>query len=208
MRIHIGSLLILTCGAWQSVDQTLLKKWKSAAVIHYQITGVHKEREKVVFGDYEGKGDVTDTIKLEFDWDTKARKVIGEVKVIDEATQVANIKSDGTDCPPPSLNGKFERFKTVKTEVRASGQIRIDGLISFPPARVSNYPAGCSMRSIPGGEERDTLFVAAGGAEILAYTLPADPKLNRGASISADRKSYTVPGAENWIWTYTPTLVR
>lgn len=27
-------------------------------------------------------------------------------------------------------------------------------------------------------------------------------------TISADRKSFTVKGAENWVWTFTPTIVQ
>jgi hypothetical protein len=27
-------------------------------------------------------------------------------------------------------------------------------------------------------------------------------------SVAADRKSFSVPSAENWVWTYTPTLVQ
>jgi hypothetical protein len=27
-------------------------------------------------------------------------------------------------------------------------------------------------------------------------------------SVSADRKSFTMPGADNWSWTLTPTVVR
>jgi hypothetical protein len=34
-------------------------------------------------------------------------------------------------------------------------------------------------------------------------TMPGSP-----FAVAADRKSFSVKGASNWVWTYTPTLVQ
>jgi hypothetical protein len=60
------------------------------------------------------------------------------------------------------------------------------------------------MRAIPGGKEEAFLGVAGVDPQGLAMPIiPGGP-----FSVSADRKSFSVPGAGNWVFTYTPTLVQ
>lgn len=63
----------------------------------------------------------------------------------------------------------------LKQSVGMGQQIQLDGVRVYPAASVSNYPASCSMRSIPRGKDSDI-----------------SPTFNQN----------------NWVWTYTPTLVR
>jgi hypothetical protein len=60
------------------------------------------------------------------------------------------------------------------------------------------------MRSIPGGKEEAYLWVAGVGPE--ALDMPARP--GSPISVAADRKSFSVQAAGNWVWTYTPTLLQ
>ena len=60
------------------------------------------------------------------------------------------------------------------------------------------------MRAIPGGKEEALLWVSGLDPQGLAMPIVAGGPF----SVSADRKSFTVPGAGNWRWTYTPTLVQ
>jgi hypothetical protein len=69
---------------------------------------------------------------------------------------------------------------------------------------VSNYPGSCSMRSIPGAKEEAFLFV--GVADPAALGMPTHS--GGPIAIAADRKSFSVNGAENWVWTFTPALVQ
>ena len=83
-------------------------------------------------------------------------------------------------------------------------KIQIKGTRTYPPARVSNYPGSCSMQSIPGAKEDADLSV--GGADPAALggrIVPGGPLV-----IAADRKSFSMKGAGNWVWTFTPTLVQ
>ena len=198
----VASLLALPSAAQ---DMALAQKWQSAKLVKYQVEGLHKARVSVVYGDYEGKADVLDRVNVEFTWDAKKRAVVGEVKVTDAKTQLANIKSDKTNCPPPQLKGDYEHFQTVSHSMRLRDQIEIVGTRTYPAASVSNYPASCSMRSIAGGTEKAILHVNGMAPEVLAMPMmpPGGP-----LTISADRKSFTVKGAENWVWTFTPTIVQ
>jgi hypothetical protein len=197
----LASLVALQCGAQ---DPAAAQKWASAKLVKYRVEGVHAGRVPVVFGDNEGKADVSDRLTLEFTWDVRKRNVVGAVTVADGKTEVRNLKSDGTNCPPPQLKGDYEHFQSVSNSMMGE-LIQIDGTRTYPAASVSNYPASCSMRAIKGGKEKAVLWVGGAGPEVLAMpALPAGGPI----SIAADRKSFTLKGAENWSWTFTPTLLQ
>lgn len=183
-------------------DMAVAQKWAAAKIVKYRVEGVHKGRVPVVLGDYEGKADVTDRVIVEFTWDMKKGKVVGTVAVTDGKTEIENLKSDGTNCPPPQLKAPYEHFQAVSNSMMAD-LIQIKGTRNYPAASVSNYPASCSMRAIPGGKEEVVLHLVAAGPEPLAMpNMPGSP-----ITVASDRKSFTMKGAENWMWTYTPTLV-
>ncbi len=203
------SLLALQSGVMdmavaQTMDMAVVQKWASAKVVKYRVEGVHNGRVSVVFGDYEGKADVIDRITVELSWDAKKRKIIGPVTITDGKSELSNLKSDGTNCPPPQLKGGYEHFQSVSSSMISGDQVQIKGTRTYPPASVSNYPGSCSMRAIPGGKEEALLWVTGVGPEVLGMPImPGSP-----ISISADRKTFSVKGADNWVWTYTPTLVQ
>jgi hypothetical protein len=185
------------------------EKWLDAKVVKYHVEGVHKGREQVVgkTGDDEyGKAEVADRITVDFTWDFResdAAQLVGELKLDDGKTQIADLRSDGTDCGPPQLNGEYEHFQSVKSELSAD-LITLIGTRRYPAAGVSNYPAGCSLRQIPGGEEEVQVFL--GVMEPQPLGVPAS-MLGTAVTVSEDHKSFTVEGASGWVWTYTPTLL-
>ena len=196
----LANLLAMQSGG---MDMAVAEKWAKAKVVRYRVEGVHNGREAVVYGDFEGKADVIDRVTVEFTWDCKKRKIVGEVTVTDGKTELKNIKSDGTNCPPPQLKGEYEHFQTVSHSMVSGDQIQIKGTRTYPPASVSNYPGSCSMRSIPGGKEEALLWVAGAAPEALGMPIaPGGP-----FAVAPDRKSFSAKGAGNWVWTYTPTLV-
>lgn len=191
-------------GQSSGMDMAVAQKWAAAKVVKYRVEGVHKGRQAVVYGDYEGKADVIDRITVEFSWDARKAKIIGPVAVIDGKSELSNIKSDGTNCPPPQLKGAYEHFQSVSNSMISGDQIQITGTRTYPPASVSNYPASCSMRAIAGGKEEALLWVGGAGPEALGMpNMPGGP-----VSVAADRKSFSMKAAGNWVWTYTPTLVQ
>ena len=199
----LGAVFALPSHA-QTMDMEAMQKWAGAKTVKYRVEGVHNARAKVVLGDYEGKADVVDRVVLEFTWDVQKKRIIEPVTVTDAKSELKNMKSDGTNCPPPQLKGEYEHFQTVSTKLISREQIQITGSRVYPAASVSNYPASCSMRGIGGGKEQANLFMGAVGPEVLA--MPA--MKGSPVTISADRKTFSLKGAENWVWTVTPTLVQ
>jgi hypothetical protein len=200
----VASLIILLVPQSGGMDMAVAEKWGAAKVVKYLVQGVHDGREAVVYGDYEGKADVIDRITVEFTWDCKKGRIVGPVTVKDGKTELKNIRSDGTNCPPPQLQGEYEHFQSVSNSLVSADQIQITGTRTYPPAKVSNYPGGCSMRSIPGGKEQVFLWVSGAAPEGLGMPITAGGPI----SVAADRKSFSIKGSGNWLWTYTPTLVQ
>jgi hypothetical protein len=185
------------------MDMAVAQKWQAAKVVKYHAEGVHNGRTMVVFGDYEGKADVLDKVTVDFTWDRR-NNIVGPIIVVDSKSVLSNLKSDGTNCPPPQLKGDYEHFSSVSNSMVSREQIQITGTRTFPPASVSNYPGSCSMRAIAGGKEQALLWVSGAGPEVLGMPImPGSP-----ITISADRKSFSMKAAEDWVWTYTPTLVQ
>lgn len=200
----VAAIAALMAPQFGGMDMAVAQKWSSAKVVHYRIAGVHDGREMVVFGDYEGKADVLDRVTVELDWDVRKRKVIGAVKVTDAASELKNVRSDGTNCPPPQLNGAYEHFQSVSHSMTTNDQIVVKGTRTYPAAKVSNYPASCSMRSIPGGKEDTILGVAIVAPDVLGMPITKDGPV----VVAADRKTFSVKAGDSWVWTYTPTLTQ
>lgn len=199
----IAASVALPAAAQGGMDMAVAQKWGAAKIVKYRAEGVHKGREAVVLGDYEGKAEVLDRVTVEFTFDVKKRNIVGPVTISDAKSELSNIKSDRTNCPPPQLNGEYEHFTSVSSSVSGE-QIQITGTRTYPAAKVSNYPASCSMRSIPGGKEKSLLWVPGIAPEVLGMPImPGGP-----VAIAADRKSFSVKAADNWVWTFTPTLVQ
>jgi hypothetical protein len=204
LAVAAGLAFAVASGQGLDMDEAVAAKWRAAKVIKYHVEGRHDARAMVVFGDYEGKADVVDRVTVDFTWDVTAKKIVGPVVIADAKSELRNIKSDGTNCPPPQLKGDYDHFQSVSNSMLSAEQIQINGKRIYPAASVSNYPGSCSMRSIPGGKEDATLWVVITGPEMLAApNIPGAP-----FTIAADRKSFTIPGADGWAWTYTPTLVQ
>jgi hypothetical protein len=196
----IGAALALP---GQAQDMAVMQKWATAKTVKYRVEGVHNARARVVMGDHEGKADVLDRVVVEFAWDVQKRRIIEPVTVTDGKSEVKNMKSDGTNCPPPQLKGDYEHFVSGSHKLISPEQLQLSGSRTYPAASVSNYPASCSMRGIGGGKEQVTLFMAAVGPETLGMPIMKGP-----VTIAPDRKSFSIKGADNWVWTYTPTLAQ
>jgi len=94
---------------------------------------------------------VIDRVTVEYTRNVKKAKVVGPVTMTDGKSELRNIRSGGTNCGPPTLEGAYEHFQSVSHSMTSAEQIQIKGVRTYPAASVSNDPGGCSMRSIPGG---------------------------------------------------------
>ena len=87
----------------------------------------------------------------------------------------------------------------------ASAEFYIKGRRTFPAASVSQWPASCGQKTIPGATVEISLFAPKPDASMLGRPIQSGIK---AISIALDRKSYSIAGAENWVWTLTPAAVQ
>jgi hypothetical protein len=186
------------------MDMAVMQKWSNAKVIRFSVVGNYNARTLVVSGDHEGKGDVTDKITIEYTFDNKTSKMVGEPKITNAVSTVANLKSDGTNCPPPQLKGAYEHFQSTKHMISGT-TLMITGTRTFPDASVSQYPASCSMKAIRGETVERNVMITVTDARMLGMPIQS---ANKSITIAPDRKSFTLAGQDGWSWTYTPTLVQ
>jgi hypothetical protein len=186
------------------MNMEVFQKWSEAKVIRYKVEGLHNAPEIVIAGDFGSKADVIDRLTVEFTWDVLESRVVGDVSVTDGTSEVSNVRSEGTNCEPPQLKGQYEHFQSVSTSTPADDLIQITGERRYPDAMAPNYPASCSLSPVAGSAEVENLWVPGSGAEALGMPITKDAHI----VISADRTSFSVPGAGNWVWTYIPTLVQ
>jgi hypothetical protein len=206
--LSLGLVVSASSAAQNGLDAATVQKWKGATEIRWQATGVYQGREKVVFGDYPGHGDVRYTIAVEFTWRRVPRVEVADVTLSEGRTSVTNVRSDDTDCGPPVLKGDYEHLSAVKVRRADSGQITLDASRSYPAASVSQYPAGCGMMAIPGGTEPARIVsVGVPDATILAGPLTAQVG-NISLAVAGDRQSFTMTRPDGWEWTYVPTLLK
>jgi len=112
---------------------------------------------------------------------------LGELPGVEAYLGERKIKFQGVNPKPMMLRvtgklGTFsghpmlEHFKYVKYTVASDSLITMTGVRTFPAASVSNYPASCSMRTVPGGTEEKMVSVGPGEPTILAMPATMLPK--------------------------------
>ncbi len=65
----------------------------------------------------------------------------------------------------------------------------------LPGRKRLQLPRQLQLRSIPGGKLKQVIWIAV---------MPR----GKDSGVSPDRKTFTKKGAGDWVWTYTPTIVR
>lgn len=199
----VTSLIVsVTAAEAQQVDMAAMTKWTAAKVVHYRMVGVFRGDTVVADNEPAATATVSDCLVLEFDWDVRAGKIVGEPKVENGDSTFKELRNVAPSCPAPELKGVYEHF-TVKSVAAIGGPLELTGTRSFPEAAVT---AGChgvwEKRSVP-AREADTTLRLVVPAPLMVATPPGT---NPNIVISDDRASFTMKDGA-WTWTYTPTLI-
>ena len=196
---------LMLCGTAttaQQADMAAITKWTAAKVVHYRMVGVFRGDTAVADDEPAATATVSDRLVLEFDWDVKAGKFVGEPKIENGDSTFTSPRNVAPTCPAPDIRGVYEHL-TVKAIGTPGGSIALTGTRSFPEAAVT---AGCNgiweKRTVPARVADVTLRVVVPAPLIVA----TPPGTNANIVISEDRTSFTMKDGD-WTWTYTPTLV-
>jgi len=197
---------VTATGAQQGFDMAAIQKWQAAKVVHFKISGVFKGTTGIARGNdaQYAEGVVSDGFTVDVDLEMRHQQMVGPAKFTNTRTTVTGVASPGmVKCPPPTPQGEFEYFEIAKV-VNGQSAVELQGTRTFPAIAVSNqWPASCAQRTVAGGTDPVTVTLAVPSPVMLALPTNADPKF----AITPDRKSFVLK-AEDWTWTYTPTIVQ
>jgi len=194
----------------QMPDMALMQKWAKVSVIHYEVVGeITLKGFQIPPTDADLYADVTERVKLSFDWDNKKKVIIGKPVITNEATKVGNVQ--GVDklqpgkrqCPTGKINGQFEYFDVVEVRQPGPGQaLELIGKRIHPETQVAEA-CSSNLKTYKGATK-----------DVKEYIMPADPMIIayggaqgvKTIQVTPDKKSVVMSALNNkWVWTFTPT---
>jgi hypothetical protein len=179
----------------------LVARWSAAAVVRYHVVGVYTGDTVIAYREPAGQAIVADRVVLDFDWDVKAQKLVGEATLENAVSTVTGLRNTHVSCPAPVPAGDYEHL-TVSAVAGTAGGVELKGTRSFPAVGVV---AGCQgvqePRKVAAWEQEVVERLSVPSPLMLAAPAGTDPNL----TVSADRTSFTLK-AGAWTWTFTPAV--
>ena len=108
-------------GSAQMPDMAAAARWEKAGIVHYEVVGeIALKGHQIPAADADLYADVTDRVRLSFDWDRKKGVIVGKPTIVNETGTAANLA--GVDkgekgkkrCPTGRINGTYEHFDVVE----------------------------------------------------------------------------------------------
>lgn len=206
--VCLAALGTITATA-QMPDMTLMNKWAKVNLIHYDVVGeITLKGFQLPADDADLYGDVTERVRLAFDWDKKKGVIVGKPVITNEPATVTNFQ--GVDkgepgkkrCPTGKTNGPFEYFDVIEVRQAAPGQaLELIGQRIHPETQVAE---ACSskLKTYKGATRSEKMFIAVPDPMIIAYGGAQGVKT---IQVTPDKKSIVMSALNNkWVWTFTP----
>ncbi|MEE2691624.1 MAG: hypothetical protein VX640_08800 [Pseudomonadota bacterium] len=191
--------------AAQTPDMAAMEKWASAAVIHYEATGVLSDKHvQIPAADADQYGDVVEKVTLSFDWDKNANAFVGAPKFVNHPATVSNLTGMDAGCPAGEMKGPYEHFDIVSMKSNGEGAIELTGVRKHPDTMVAES-CGAGLKLYKAAEEPVSTWTGPPDPSMMAMGpyIPKDSPIR----ITPDGKSIIMTALNNnWVWTYTPSL--
>lgn len=202
---------IASLASAQMPDMAALQRWENVKIVHYEVVGeIALKGHQIPPVDADLYADVTDRVRLSFDWDKRKGVLVGKPTIANEAGTAANLA--GVDkgekgrkrCPTGKINGTYEHFDVV--EVRqpngAGSALELVGKRVHPDTQVAEA-CGNNLKTYKGATKEVKEFIAPPDPVMLALA-----KVSKVDSIKVtpDGKSIVMTASNSkWVWTFTPT---
>jgi hypothetical protein len=178
----------------------LVSRWAAVAVVRYHAVGDYADTAVIAYREPAGQAIVADRVVLDFDWDVKAQKLVGEATVENRPSSVTGLRNTHLSCPAPVPSGAYEHL-TVAAVLGTGGALELKGTRTFPAVAVVTGCQGVQEpKTVAAWEQEVVERLPVPSPLMLAAPAGADPNL----TVSADRTSFTVK-AGAWTWTFTPS---
>jgi hypothetical protein len=196
--------------AQQMPDMAVMQRWEKVKIVHYEVVGeITLKGHQIPAADADLYADVTDRVRLSFDWDKQKGVIVGKPTIANETGTATNVQ--GVDklskgkkqCPTGKINGTYEHFDVVEVRQPQPGMaLELIGKRVHPETQVAEA-CSSNLKTYKGATK-----------EAKEHIMPPDPMMLAMAKlanvptikVSPDGKSI-VMGAQNskWVWTFTPT---
>jgi len=191
--------------AAQQIDMAAAQKWEAATLVHYEVTGVVKDKHvQIPAADADQHGDVEERVSLSFDWDKNKQAFVGAPAFQNYPAKVTNLTGMDTGCPAGEMKGAYEHFDIVEVKANGEGATELVGVRKHPDTMVAES-CGAGRKLYKAADEPVSQWIGAPDPIMLAYgaMLPKDGPF----TISPDGKSIIATALNNnWVWTYTPSV--
>jgi hypothetical protein len=208
--IAAAASILASLACAQMPDMAVAEKWARVKIVRYEVVGeVAIKGHQIPPTDADLYADVTDRVRLTFDWDKDRGVIVGKPTIVNEAGTATNLASidklakGGKRCPTGKINGNYEHFDVVEVRQAAPGQaLELVGRRIHPETQVAEA-CGNNLRTYKGATR-----------EVREAIMPPDPVMLALARISntptirvsPDGKSIVMAGGNsNWVRTFTPT---
>jgi hypothetical protein len=193
-------LAIVTLAAPQApATADLIARWSAATTVRYHVVGDYVDTTVIAYREPAGQAIVADRVVLDFDWDVKAQRLVGEATVENSPSTVSGLRNTHPSCPAPIPAGAYEHL-TITGATGAAGALELKGTRAFPAVAVV---AGCQgvqdPKKVAAWEQEVVERLMVPPPILLAAPAGVDPNL----TVSADRTSFTLKTGA-WTWTFTP----
>ena len=208
--LAICAALLPTAVLAQMPDMAVLARWEKVKIVHYEVVGeIALKAHQIPSADADLYADVTDRVRLSFDWDKGRGVIVGKPTIINETGTAANVA--GVDkhapgkrqCPTGKINGTYEHFDVVEVRQPQPGMaLELVGKRVHPETQVAE---AC-------GNKLKTYKAAT--KQVKEHIMPPDPMMLAMArlsnvptiKVSPDGKSIVMGSLnDKWVWTFTPT---
>jgi hypothetical protein len=205
-----SAAVLATAAPAQMPDMALAAKWEKVQIVHYEVVGqVAIKGHQIPPTDADLYADITDTVRLSFDWDRKKGVIVGKPAIVNETGKATNVmgldKLGGKGrCPTGKINGTYEHFDVVEVRQDAPRKaLELVGKRIHPETQVAE---ACSnnLKTYKGAtKEVKEHIMPPPDPQMLAY----GKMLNKPPiRISDDGKSFIMTAQNSpWVWTFTPT---
>lgn len=217
-KVLVGAGLVMAtaCASAQQFDMAAVQRWNQAKVAHYTITGHYDGWTEVSDWAHRqdresGQVQATDTVTLDFDWDIRAEKPVGAVKIQNAKTSTKGTRNTMDKRIAPVLRGDYEHIEVTSVTIENGGTGTLNGTRTYPDAELAlDYPGSMAMKPAKGEVLKIGEHFGVPNPQMMGMA-GAMPEMNSSTgtnmSFSPDKKSFVMKD-KGWTWTYTPTVLK
>ena len=194
----------------QMPDMAAAARWEKVKIVHYEVVGeIALKGQQIPAADADLYADVTDRVRLSFDWDKGKGVIVGKPTIANEAGTASNLagvgkgEKGGKRCPTGRINGSYEHFDVVEVRQAQPGMaLELVGRRIHPETQVAEA-CGNNLKTYKGATREVKEHIMPPDPMMLAFAKMADTPSIR---VSGDGHSIVMSATNSkWVWTFTPT---